>query len=177
MRAHYIEHSHEFLLAQAEEALALRQARRTDSSATPTPRSACLPASGGAERLAGISLSLPLGSVHREAQAAAALADADAVLSRRLAAERRLGAEFDVLWSQLGGAWRPRPRPAAALQRSAADRALRAYRAGESGLSELLAVRRVLADALLAERLARSEALESHSRLRLDLHELWDFDD
>ena len=63
---------------------------------------------------------------------------------------------------------------AAELQRSAADRSLRAYRAGESGLSELLAVRRTLADALLAERLARSEALESDSRLRLDLHQMWD---
>ena len=103
----------------------------------------------------------------------------DDSFSRRLAAERRLGAEFDVLWSQLGGkrAAAQAQARAAALQRSAADRALRAYRAGESGLSELLAVRRVLADALLAERLARSEALESDSRLRLDLHELWDFDD
>ena len=66
---------------------------------------------------------------------------------------------------------------AAQLQRSAAERALRAYRAGESGLTELLAVRRALADAMLAERLARSEALETGSRLRLDLHEMWDFDD
>jgi hypothetical protein len=38
-------------------------------------------------------------------------------------------------------------------------------------------VRRALAEAVLAERLARSEALEGDSRLRLDLHELWDFDD
>ena len=29
----------------------------------------------------------------------------------------------------------------------------------------------------VAERLARSEALETGSRLRLDLHEMWDFDD
>ena len=181
MRAHYIEHSHEYLLAQAEETLALRQARRTDLERHPDPTVGVFATSerGGAERLAGVSLSLPLGSAHREAQAAAALADADAALSRRLAAERRLGAEFDVLWSQLGGkrAAAQAQARAAALQRSAADRALRAYRAGESGLSELLAVRRVLADAVLAERLARSDALESDSRLRLDLHELWDFDD
>ena len=181
MRAHYIEHSHEYLLAQAEETLALRQARRSDLERRPDPTVGVFATSerGGAERLAGVSLSLPLGSAHREAQAAAALADADAALSRRLAAERRLGAEFDVLWSQLGGkrAAAQAQAQAAALQRSAADRALRAYRAGESGLSELLAVRRVLADAVLAERLARSEALESDSRLRLDLHELWDFDD
>lgn len=181
LRTRYVEQSHEYLLAQAEEALALRQARRTDLERHPDPTVGVFATSerGGAERLAGVSLSLPLGSVHRETQAAAALADADAALSRRLAAERRLGAEFDVLWSQLGGkrAAAQAQARAAALQRSAADRALRAYRAGESGLSELLAVRRVLADALLAERLARSEALESDSRLRLDLHELWDFDD
>ena len=43
--------------------------------------------------------------------------------------------------------------------------------------AELLAARRVLADAVLAERMARVDTLESDSRLRLDLHELWDFDD
>lgn len=181
LRTRYVEQSHELLLAQAEETLAGHQARRTDLERRPDPTVGVFATSerGGAERLAGVNLSLPLGSAHREAQAAAALADADAALSRRLAAERRLGAEFDVLWSQLGGkrAAAQAQAQAAALQRSAADRALRAYRAGESGLSELLAVRRVLADAVLAERLARSEALESDSRLRLDLHELWDFDD
>lgn len=181
LRARYVEHSHEFLLAQAEEALALRQARRTDLERHPDPTVGVFATSerGGAERLAGVSLSLPLGSAHREAQAAAALADADAALSRRLAAQRQLGAQFDVLWQQLTGrrAAALAQEQAVTLQRSAADRALRSYRAGESGLGELLAVRRMLADALLAERLARSEALESDSRLRLDLHELWDFDD
>ena len=84
-----------------------------------------------------------------------------------------------MLWSQLGGkrAAAQAQAQAASLQRSAAERTLRAYRAGESGLPELLTARRVLADALLAENLARSEAQESDSRLRLDLHELWDFDD
>ncbi|SDP77927.1 hypothetical protein SAMN04488595_12255, partial [Ralstonia sp. 25mfcol4.1] len=66
---------------------------------------------------------------------------------------------------------------AANLQRAASDRATRAYRAGESGLAELLAVRRSLADALLAERLARVDALEADSRLNLDLHRMWDLDD
>lgn len=181
LRLRYIEHSHEYLLAQAEETLALRQARRTDLERRPDPTVGVFATSerGGSERIAGVSLSVPLGSVHRQAQADQALADADAALSRRLAAERRLGAEFDVLWSLLAGkrAAAQAQARAAALQQGAADRALRAYRAGESGLTELLAVRRTLAEALLAERLARSEALEGDSRLRLDLHELWDFDD
>lgn len=181
LRLRYIEHSHEYLLAQAEETLALRQARRADLEHRPDPTVGVFATSerGGSERIAGVSLSVPLGSVHRQAQADQALADADAALSRRLAAERRLGAEFDVLWSLLAGkrAAAQAQARAATLQQGAADRALRAYLAGESGLTELLAVRRTLAEALLAERLARSEALEGDSRLRLDLHELWDFDD
>lgn len=181
LRSHYIEHSHELLLARADEDLALRLARHTDLERRPDPTVGVFASSerGGAERLAGVSLSVPLGSTYRQAQAQAAAADADAALSRRLAAERRLGADFDVLWSQLEGrrAAAQAQAAAAALQRSTAERALRAYRAGESGLAELLAVRRSLADALLAERLARSEALESDSRLRLDLHRLWDFDE
>lgn len=181
LRLRYIEQSHEYLLAQAEETLALRQARRADLERRPDPTMGVFATSerGGTERIAGVSLSLPLGSVHRQALADQALADAEAALSRRLAAERRLGAEFDVLWSQLAGkhAAAQAQARAAALQQAASDRALRAYRAGETGLTELLAVRRALADAILAGHQARSEALEGDSRLRLDLHELWDFDD
>lgn len=181
LRLRYIEHSHEYLLAQSEEALALHQARRTDLERRPDPTVGVFATSerGGSERIAGISISLPLGSVHRQSQAAAALADADAALSRRLAVERRLGAEFDVLWSQLKGkrAAATAQAQTVTLQRSATDRAMRAYRAGESGLADLLAARRVLAEAVLAERMSHIDTLESDSRLRLDLHEMWDFDD
>lgn len=181
LRSRYIEYSHEYLLAQTEETLTLHQARRTDLERRPDPTVGVFATSerGGAERIAGVSISMPLGSVHRQSQAAATLADADAALSRRLAVARRLGAEFDVLWSQLSGkhATATAQARAATLLRSAADRAMRAYRAGESGLADLLAARRVLADAVLAERMARVDTLESDSRLRLDLHEIWDFDD
>ncbi|MGW8423793.1 TolC family protein [Comamonas sp. HJ-2] len=181
LRLRYIEHSHEYLLAQSEEALALHQARRTDLERRPDPTVGVFATSerGGSERIAGISISLPLGSVHRQSQAAAALADADAALSRRLAVERRLGAEFDVLLSQLKGkrAAATAQAQTVTLQRSATDRAMRAYRAGESGLADLLAARRVLAEAVLAERMSHIDTLESDSRLRLDLHEMWDFDD
>ncbi|WP_149357103.1 TolC family protein [Comamonas testosteroni] len=181
LRLRYIEHSHEYLLAQSEDALALHQARRTDLERRPDPTVGVFATSerGGSERIAGISISLPLGSAHRASQAAAALADADAALSRRLAVERRLGAEFDVLWSQLKGkrAAATAQAQTVTLQRSATDRAMRAYRAGESGLADLLAARRVLAEAVLAERMSHIDTLESDSRLRLDLHEMWDFDD
>jgi hypothetical protein len=38
-------------------------------------------------------------------------------------------------------------------------------------------IRRALADTMLAERAAVVDTLEADSRLRLDLHQLWDFDD
>ncbi|WP_027015490.1 TolC family protein [Comamonas composti] len=180
MRTRYIEHSHAYLLAQAEEAYALHQARRTDLERRPDPTIGVFAGSerGGAERVLGLSLSLPLGSAYRQAQAQAATAEAQAALSRRLTVEQRLGAEFDTLWQQAKGRHTAAlaQAHAARLQRSATERGLRAYRAGESGLAELLTIQRIAAQALLAQRQAQSEALESHSRLLLDLRQLWDLE-
>ncbi|MDF3835141.1 hypothetical protein P3W85_19560 [Cupriavidus basilensis] len=53
---------------------------------------------------------------------------------------------------------------------NAAARAGRAYAAGETSLSELLVIRRSLADTALAARLAAVNAREAEEKLRLDLH-------
>jgi outer membrane protein TolC len=181
LRNEYIQDSHEYRLAMAEEAQALQQAKRTDLERRPDPTVGMFVTveRGGAERIMGVSVAMPLGSAHRRSAATAAAADAEAAARRRVGAERRLGAEFDVLYRNLQGkrATAQAQREAAMLQKSASERATRAYRAGESGLAELLAARRGLADALLAERLARVDVLEADSRLRLDLHRMWDFDD
>lgn len=181
LRTRYIQDSHEYRLAMAEEAQALQMARRADLERRPDPTVGMfvIVERGGAERIMGISVAMPLGSAHRQSTALAAASDAQATARRRLAVERRLNAEFDVLYRSLQGkqATAQAQIHAATLQRSATDRATRAYRAGESGLAELLAARRSLADALLAERLARVDLLEADSRLQLDLHRMWDFDD
>ena len=181
LRTQYIQDSHEYRLAMAEEAQALRMAKRVDLERRPDPTVGVFVTveRGGAERIMGVSVAMPLGSAHRRSAAVAAAADAEAAARRRLGSERRLGAEFDVLYSNLQGkqAAAQAQMEAAALQRHASDRATRAYRAGEAGLAELLAARRSLADALLAERLARVDVLEANSHLRLDLHQMWDFDD
>ncbi|MGO4814322.1 TolC family protein, partial [Cupriavidus sp. 2MCAB6] len=103
----------------------------------------------------------------------------EAAARRRLSVERRIGAEFEVQYRGLEGkrAAAMAQSEALALQRSAAARTGRAYKAGETGLSELLIIRRALADTTLAERVAMVDALEADSRLRLDLHRMWDFDD
>ena len=181
LRNVYLQGSHEYRLAMVEEARALQQARRADLDRKPDPTLGMFVTveRGGAERILGVSVSMPLGSAYRRSAAVAAAADAEAAARRRLGLERRLGAEFEVLYRNLSGkrAAAVAQTEAATLQRTAADRATRAYRAGESGLPELIAVRRSLADALLAERLASVDVLESDSRLKLDLHRMWDIDD
>ncbi|WP_426397234.1 TolC family protein [Ralstonia sp. R-29] len=181
LRTQYIQDSHEYRLAMAEAAQAQHMAKRADLERRPDPTVGMFVTveRGGAERIMGVSVAMPLGSAHRRSLAAVAAADAEAAARRRLGSERRLGAEFDVLYGNLQGkrASAQAQTEAAALQRSASERATRAYRAGESGLTELLAARRSLAEALLAARLARVDALEVDSRLQLDLHRMWDFDD
>jgi outer membrane protein TolC len=181
LRTEYVQDSHEYRLAMAEEAHAQQQAKRSDLDRKPDPTVGMFVTveRGGAERILGVSVTMPLGSAYRRSNAVAAAADAETAARRRLGLERRLGAEFDVLYRNLSGkrAAAVAQTEAATLQRTASDRATRAYRAGESGLPELIAVRRSLADALLAERLASVDVLESDSRLKLDLHRMWDFDD
>lgn len=181
LRTAYVQDSHEYRLAMAEEARALQQAKRADLDRKPDPTVGMFVTveRGGAERILGVSVSMPLGSAYRRSTAVAAAADAEAAARRRLGLERRLGAEFDVLYRNLSGkrAAAVAQTEAATLQRTTSERATRAYRTGESGLPELIAVRRSLADALLAERLASVDVLESDSRLKLDLHRMWDFDD
>jgi len=181
LRNAYVQDSHEYRLAMAEEAHAQQQAKRADLDRKPDPTVGMFftVERGGAERILGVSVSMPLGSAYRRSNAVAAAADAETAARRRLGLERKLGAEFDVLYRNLSGkrATAVAQTEAAALQRTASERATRAYRAGESGLPDLIAVRRSLADALLAERLASVDVLESDSRLKLDLHRMWDFDD
>jgi len=181
LRDTYVQDSHEYRLAMADEAHAQQQAKRADLDRKPDPTVGMFftVERGGAERILGVSVSMPLGSAYRRSNAVAAAADAETAARRRLGLERKLGAEFDVLYRNLSGkrATAVAQTEAAALQRTVSERATRAYRAGESGLPELIAVRRSLADALLAERLASVDVLESDSRLKLDLHRMWDFDD
>jgi len=181
LRDQYVTGSHEFLLAQAQETQAQRQARRVDLERHPDPTVGVFftVERGGAERIAGVSVAMPLGSAHRRSAAVAAAADAEGAARRRLVVERKVTAEFVQLYHALEGKRSAALAQAEALQlqRSAAARSGRAYAEGEAGLSELLLVRRTLADSTLAERLALVDALEADTRLRLDMHRIWDFDD
>jgi hypothetical protein len=53
----------------------------------------------------------------------------------------------------------------------------KAYAAGEADLNQVLLARRQAVEATLAARLAQADARESHLRLLLDAHRLWDLDE
>lgn len=174
-RARFLDENHAVRLALAEEAVAQRAARRTDLERRPDPTVGAFVTveRGGAERIAGLSISMPLGSAHRRSAAVAAAADAEAAARRRASAEQVAGASFDVLARSVVGLEQAAraQQTALTLDQSAADRAARAYAAGEIGVGQLLIVRRGLAETTLAARTAIVNALEAQQKLRLDMHQ------
>jgi len=133
----------------------------------------------GAENLAGITLSLPLGSAARSAQSDQAWAEAAAAAARVEAAEQQLGAQFDAQWmhSLHQRAAAEHLQQAAHTQAQALSKARKGYALGEGSMAELLQIARSAADSRQAAERLQWEAVEALLLVRLDLHQLWDFDD
>ena len=97
---------------------------------------------------------------------------------RVLETEQRISVEFERLWSQMTS----RKVAAETLldsaksQNDAAQAAEKAYVLGEGTISDLIAARKAANENQLSADLMRLDALESYYRMRLDLHEIWDFD-
>ena len=64
----------------------------------------------------------------------------------------------------------------AKIQSKAAQAAEKAYVLGEGSMYDLIAARKAANENQLAADLMRLEALEAYYRIRLDLHQIWDFD-
>lgn len=175
-----IEHSHELALARGEAERARLLARRMRQERLPDPSVGVQFSRerGGEERVLGAYVSIPLPGSARFAAADTSAALADAAASRASAAERRIAAEAAALHesARAGFASWQASRDAAERLARAADMTARAYQLGEGSLSDLLLARRQAHEAQLAATLARLEARERHARLRLDAHQLWDFD-
>ncbi|MCJ0765161.1 TolC family protein [Variovorax terrae] len=176
----YVQASHELRLARADYERLQQQAVRTGLERRPDPTVGAFMSleRAGAERVIGVSLSIPLGGGYRDAQAAAAEADARAAQARHQRVERKVQAEFESLWATLqGGLESARALQEASRQQQAAlARMTRAYALGEAGVAELLAAQRAGDDTRRQADVATVEALHAYHRLQLDLHRLWDFD-
>lgn len=173
--------NHELELAQAEAELARVQAQRVQLETTPDPVLGVRAARerNGAENVLGVYLTLPLSGALRQADARAALAQADAA-SQRLALTRQsvetAARRVVMAVRQSRGVWE---RQVAVQQAMAqvAELSARAYALGEVSLSESLQARRLALEASLAAQAARWDALEAISRLLVDAHQLWPADE
>lgn len=176
-----VERSHEWRLAQARAQLARERAGRTALDARPDPSAGVFIGSerGGAERLIGLSVSLPIGSTARSDATRAALARADEAWQRAEGVQRKVRAESAASWLSAQAALQAWHGAEEARRRYAETAAMleRGWQLGELAQGDVLAARRQLAEAALAELQARTEARHAAERLRLDLHDLWDFDD
>jgi len=177
LRDHVFANSHEIAAAdeQAARMNALAERARRERIADPTIGVRLFSERSGAERGAGLVLSMPLGGGHRSALADQAAADAGAA-----GAEARLArfnvtetADADLADARFRlSAWR-RARAALDAQMAALQKLRRGYQLGEIDLSDLLLTERMVHEAFRGEALARAEAMRAITKLRIDSHELW----
>jgi len=181
LRQAYVETSHELRLAQADGERAQQLARRVGLERYPDPLVGAFVSieRGGAERIVGVNVVVPLGGAYRRANAESAAADSALASARYGQAERKVAAEFDTQWEMLRGNRRAAEAllAAAGKQEAALAKVTRAYSLGEAGIAEVLAAKRAHDDVRRQTRLAVIDAAQSQYRLELDLHRLWDFDE
>lgn len=164
----------------AAEALARKQdatARRARAERMPDPVVGVrvLNEQGGRERALGLTLSIPLGTRYRSAQAAAAGADAMGAAAELTMVRRDVDQDARrvvAMARAMHDIWQQQSEASKAAAASAA-KSERAYALGESGLAEVLAAQRLARETALAERRANVDAIEAVTRVEVDAHERW----
>lgn len=130
---------------------------------------------GGNEKVSGIYLSVPLSLGVRSAHAQAMEQQASISDEQASFIEHRLRSDAHAVYQQAvsGYITYQRAHEAAAAMRANAELMAKAYRLGESSLSDSLSARRIAHEATLSETLAQLDANEARYRLALDAHLLW----
>lgn len=133
---------------------------------------------GGAERIVGITLSVPLGGSYRQGQQREALTQAEAARAGVERARRELESDIAETLADAAGSldrWKFAEQSRASAQENA-QLAQRAYTLGESDLQAVLLARRQAVDAALGADQARVDALRVRYRLLIDAHLIWELD-
>ena len=172
-----VANSHEIAAAEAgagRMASAAERARK-DRLADPSIGVRLFSERSGAERGAGLVLSMPLGGGHRAALAERAMAEAEGARSEAqlIRFEVNETAAADVTEAQYRfTAWQ-RGRESLQAQMAALTKLRRGHELGEIDLADLLQGERFVHDAFRTEAATRTEALRAITKLRIDSHELW----
>lgn len=177
LRDKVIANSHEIAAATAEarrmEAVAARA--RKDRMADPTLGLRLFSERNGAERGAGVVLSMPLGGGQRKAVAEEAGAGASAARAEEQLARFRVqetaGADLAEARYRVA-AWQ-RARESIEAQMAALSKLRRGHQLGEIDLADMLLGERMVHEAFRIEATSRAEAVRAITKLRIDSHELW----
>ncbi len=177
LRDNVIANSHEIAAATAEarrmEAVAARA--RKDRLADPTLGLRLFSERNGAERGAGVVLSMPLGGGYRKAVAEEAGAGASAARAEEQLARFRVQETADADAAEARyriAAWQ-RARESIEAQMAALAKLRRGHQLGEIDLGDLLLGERMVHEAFRIEATSRAEAVRAITKLRIDSHELW----
>ncbi len=178
-RAHLLEHNHELMLARSETLRGRLLANRADAERLPDPTVGVHFGSdrGGDERLAGVSLIVPIPGAARAATARRELAMAEAASQREAVVLAKIEAEIAATFATAEAAYVSWQRAEEAAQRMLQAAALteRAHALGEVDLAQQLLAQRQANEARLLATTARLDALDARYRLHVDAHELWPY--
>ena len=179
-RERILEQSDELKLAQTQLGVDQAHAERARKDRTPDPTLGVQTASeiGGRERLAGVTISMPIPGGQRHARSAKAMATVE--VSRREVEfkQRQLETEIASAVATAQGAYdslQIANEGTVAMQQNAALMQ-RAYTLGEAELQALLLARRQATAAMNSALQAQATALKAYYGLLVDAHLIWDLE-
>jgi cobalt-zinc-cadmium efflux system outer membrane protein len=181
MRQEFLDKNHELNMMRVDAQRLRLAADRASRDRLPDPTVGVFSGRerAGAETISGVMFSMPFPSASRFHHATALVADAQAASDKVLLAEQQLGAMFDSMWIQFQHkrAAADNLKSAAQRQALAAEKSVKAYTLGEGSLSDVLLIARLASDNLNAAERMQLEVVELLAFIRLDLHQIWDFDE
>jgi len=181
MRGDFLEKNHELNMMRVDAQRLRLAADRAARDHLPDPTLGVFMGRerAGAETIAGVMFSMPLPGAARAHHASAVMADAQAASDKVALAEQQLGALFESMWIQFQHKKTATENLNSAAQRQAlaAEKSVKAYALGEGNLSEVLLIARMASDNLNAAERMQIDVIELLALIRLDLHQIWDFDE
>lgn len=180
LRQAYVNKNHELNLMRLQAERLRLSADRASRERLPDPTVGVFSSrdKGGAETVNGVLLSVPLSGTAKWYHHSAAVADAQAASDKVVLTEQQKSAVFEGLWTTYQNKRNAATQLRSAAQRQAlaADKSLKAYSLGEGSLADALLIGRMASDNLHAAQRMQLEVAELLALIRLDLHEMWDFD-
>jgi cobalt-zinc-cadmium efflux system outer membrane protein len=181
LRDAFLAKNHELNMLRVDAQRMRLTAQRAERDRLPDPTVGVFTARerAGAEHVSGVTLSMPFPGSARAQHASAAYADANVADEKVQWTTQQLSASFDSMWSQFQHKRQAAESLQLAAQRQAlaADKARKAYALGEGSMADVLQIARTASDNRYAAQRMHIDVIELLALIRLDLHQIWDFDE